>query len=118
MYRSIAPGSYLAPSQRRLPRDVLVADMLRVARMANRHYGITIISGPIIGGKYFTHNGLVFAFLRHGMCQIGTHNLSIDQATPFRLLPGQAIRRSGAVFLLDVLPESLVRQRAYVVRGS
>jgi hypothetical protein len=80
--------------------------------------GITIISGPVAGGKYFTHHGLVSAFRRHGMCQIGTHNLSVDYSTPFRLLLGQAIRRTGFAFLLDVLPEHLVRQRAYIVRAG
>ena len=89
---------------------------MRVARIANQHDGIVIISGPIRGGKHFTRNGLLSAIRRHGMCQIGTHNLSVDHSTPLRLLLGQAIRRSGAVFVLDILPEHLVRQRAYILR--
>jgi hypothetical protein len=81
-----------------------------------RHDGI--VSDPITGGKYFTQNGLLSSIRRHGMCQIGTHNLSVDHSTPFRLLLGQAIRRIGFAFLLDVLPEHLVRQRAYILRAG
>ena len=83
-----------------------------------RHDGIVIISDTITGGKYFAHNGLLSAIRRHGMCQIGTHNLSIDHRTPFRPLLGQAVRCSGAAFALGMLPENLVRQRLYVLRAG
>lgn len=77
-----------------------------------------VIISPITGGKYFTHDGLLSAFRRLGTCQIGTHNLSVDHSTPFRLLLGQSMRRNGFAFLLNVLPEHLVRQRAYILRAG
>jgi 2-polyprenyl-3-methyl-5-hydroxy-6-metoxy-1,4-benzoquinol methylase len=94
--------------------DVAEQDQL-LARIAGQHRGVTIISAPITGGKYFTDGDLRETFRRHGLRLIEARNLSVDFSTPARLLLGQAIRRCGSASMLDLLPERFVRQRIYVL---
>ena len=84
------------------------------AKVKREHMGVTIITNPIIGGKYWTHAGLMAMFDFHGFKVLSWHNIYPRQtglARPVDL----AIRISGQTWLLDILPERLVYQRAYVI---
>jgi SAM-dependent methyltransferase len=77
--------------------------------------GILIVSAPIVGGKYFTHAGLMEGFEKRGHRLLEYRNIYVKQrgaARPIDL----AIRLLGAPMLLDWLPASLIYQRCYVVR--
>jgi 2-polyprenyl-3-methyl-5-hydroxy-6-metoxy-1,4-benzoquinol methylase len=77
--------------------------------------GILIVSGPIIGGIYFTHAGLIREFDQLGYRLLECRNLYVRQHGAARPLD-LAIRYLGTPKLLDWLPAALVYQRSYVVR--
>jgi 2-polyprenyl-3-methyl-5-hydroxy-6-metoxy-1,4-benzoquinol methylase len=87
-------------------------------KVAREHSGkIMILSGPIIGEnehrKYFTHQGLLAAFTRHG---IEFHNLNVYRTTPLAIMPAILVRLPLGDWLLDYLPSNMVYQRCYTVQ--
>lgn len=97
-----------------LVRPVLSAAMTLLLAIAGGIALAFIINGPITGRKYFC-TCLVSAFRRHDLCQIGTHNLSIDHAT---MILRYSVRRSGMAFVLGSIPDGFVRQWCYVLRAG
>lgn len=83
------------------------------AKIKREHRGIFIMSNPIIGGKYFTHDELMAALREIG--DVSWHNIYPRQTGPARLVD-LAMRYGNLPALLNVLPEALVYQRAYVVQ--
>lgn len=83
------------------------------AKIKREHRGIFIMSNPIIGGKYFTHDELMAALREIG--EVSWHNIYPRQTGPARLVD-LAMRYGNLPALLNVLPEALVYQRAYVVQ--
>jgi hypothetical protein len=86
-------------------------------KVAREHRGKTlIISGPIIGQnehrRYFTHEGILDTFTRHGISVVEFHNLSVYRRTP---LVNRAVANLAAALtraplgshMLDVLPDRL-----------
>jgi predicted TPR repeat methyltransferase len=77
--------------------------------------GILIVSGPIIGGKYFTHSGLIGEFDDRGFRLLEHRNIYVRQTGAARAFD-LAIRILGTPKLLGLLPSGLIYQRCYVLR--
>jgi predicted TPR repeat methyltransferase len=84
-------------------------------KLKAEHSGPLAISGPIIGGKYFTHAGLMDALTVRGFDLIDQRNIYVRQSGVARPLD-LAIRLMGSPALLDWLPDALIHQRCYVAR--
>jgi hypothetical protein len=88
-------------------------------KVAKEHRGMLILSGPIIGEdenrKYFTHQGLIEAFVSHSLHVQEFHNLNFYRRGAWNILAVLA-RLSFCSRLLDLVPERLVYQRCYAVR--
>jgi len=86
------------------------------AKVAREHRGKPLIlSAPIIGGQYFTHDELMTAFQRHGFAVLEYRNIFVDWRSPAEIIAGRMVRLPFCLWLLDLLPESFIRQRSYVV---
>jgi 2-polyprenyl-3-methyl-5-hydroxy-6-metoxy-1,4-benzoquinol methylase len=82
------------------------------AKVDKEHRGMFVMTNPIIGGKYWTHGELMRALGNIG--SVAWRNVYPRQTGVSRALD-LAIRASGVTALLDLLPESAVYQRAYMV---
>lgn len=75
------------------------------AKVAREHCGVLVLSCPITGSRYFTHEALMAIFAHHGLSVTSFSNLNI--------------RLRGArwypKFLLEVTPDWLINQRCYVL---
>jgi SAM-dependent methyltransferase len=85
-------------------------------KVKREHAGGTLmVSAPIVGGKYFTHAGLMEEFKERGFRLLEYRNTYVRQSGAARPLD-LAIRLLGSPKLLDFLPDALVYQRCYVMR--
>jgi len=95
-------------------------------KLAREHSGkILIFSAPIIGENehrvYYTHQQLISTFGRYGFTLLEMHNLGTYRKTPrasrfLATLAAALVRLPFGHHLLPHLPESMVYQRAYVLR--
>jgi predicted TPR repeat methyltransferase len=90
-------------------------------KVTREHRGkILIISGPIIGQnehrEYFTHSGLLATFAQRGISIVESHNLNVYRRGMLSNIAAALIRLPFSAWLLDVLPDSLIYQRCYIVR--
>jgi predicted TPR repeat methyltransferase len=88
-------------------------------KLRSEHNGTFIVSGPIIGKNehrtYFTHNGLLSTFARHGLRVIEWSNLNVYRRAGLGgLVAAVATRLSDGA--LPWVPERFVYQRCYVLR--
>ena len=90
------------------------------AKIARDHRGPLILTGPIIGEnehrRYFTHQGLLSAFSRHGLQVVESHNLNVYRRGALANLAAVAVRLPFGGWLLDLLPSALIYQRCYIVK--
>jgi predicted TPR repeat methyltransferase len=93
------------------------------AKVAREHSGkILVISGPIIGQnehrKYFTHQGVLDTFARHGLSVIEFHNVNVHRKTlvdrAVANLTATLVRVPLGNLVLDALPDRLIYQRCYI----
>lgn len=85
-------------------------------KLSRQHTGTFIMSAPIIGGKYFTHAGLIDAFERHGLRLTAWHNLNgYWNAGLGGHLARIAERLPLGHRLLKLFPERFIYQRCYIV---
>ena len=74
-----------------------------------------ILSVPIIGGKYFTHAGVVALLSRHGMRLVEFRNVTVHWDTPVKRTVQIALRLMPLRDrLIDYVPSGLIYQRCYV----
>jgi len=85
-------------------------------KLAHQHRGTFIMSAPIIGHEYFTHEGLLETFKRHGLTVIDSRNVSVYWEGLGGKLAVRAAKLSDIAVRL--CPERLVFQRCYVLRGE
>lgn len=90
-------------------------------KASREHRGkLLILSGPIIDRnehrKYFTHAGLLETFARHGAALIEHHSLNVYRRGTAANLAAVLVRLPFGDRLLDLLPESLIYQRLYIIR--
>jgi cyclopropane fatty-acyl-phospholipid synthase-like methyltransferase len=90
-------------------------------KAAREHRGkLLILSGPIIGRnehrKYFTHSDLLETFKRHGAELVEHHNLNVYRRGTAANVAAVLVRLPFGDRLLDLLPESLIYQRCYIIR--
>jgi 2-polyprenyl-3-methyl-5-hydroxy-6-metoxy-1,4-benzoquinol methylase len=90
-------------------------------KVAREHRGkILIISGPIIGQnehrKYFTHSGLLAMFAQRGISIVESHNLNVYRRGMLSNIAAVLVRLPFNACLLDLLPDSLIYQRCYIIR--
>jgi 2-polyprenyl-3-methyl-5-hydroxy-6-metoxy-1,4-benzoquinol methylase len=88
-------------------------------KLRSEHAGTFIVSGPIIGKNehrtYFTHNGLLSTFARHGLSVIEWSNLNVYRREGLGgLVAAVATRLSDDA--LPWVPERYVFQRCYVLQ--
>jgi SAM-dependent methyltransferase len=83
------------------------------AKVDQEHRGTFVMTTPIIGGKYWTHDELMRALAPIG--DVRWRNIYPRQTGVARMVD-LAIRATGMPVLLDFLPEAAVYQRAYVVQ--
>jgi predicted TPR repeat methyltransferase len=90
-------------------------------KVSREHSGkILIVSGPIIGQnehrKYFTHATLSETFSRFGASLVEFRNLNVYRRGAAANVAAFAVRMPFGHHLLDLLPESLIYQRLYIIR--
>ena len=74
-----------------------------------------IVSAPIVGGKYFTHTGLMGEFGARGFRLLEQRNIYFRQSGVARPID-LTIRFSRILALLDWLPDTLIYRRCYVMQ--
>jgi cyclopropane fatty-acyl-phospholipid synthase-like methyltransferase len=89
-------------------------------KVAREHRGKPLVlSGPIIGQgkhrKYFTHSELAARFVRMG-ANSSFHNIIIYRRGPISTLAAAIVRLPGALWFLELVPESCIFQRLYKIR--
>jgi 2-polyprenyl-3-methyl-5-hydroxy-6-metoxy-1,4-benzoquinol methylase len=90
-------------------------------KVAREHRGnILIISGPIIGQnehrQYFTHSGLLDTFARRDFSVLEFHNLNVYRRGLLSNVAAVFVRFPFGAWLLDLLPDTLIYQRCYIIR--
>jgi SAM-dependent methyltransferase len=90
-------------------------------KVAREHRGnILIISGPIIGQnehrQYFTHSGLSDTLARRGSSILEFHNLNVYRRGLLSNVAAAFVRFPFGARLLDLLPDTLIYQRCYIIR--
>jgi 2-polyprenyl-3-methyl-5-hydroxy-6-metoxy-1,4-benzoquinol methylase len=79
--------------------------------------GVLVLSGPIIGGRYFTHQSVMNSLAGRGFEILEYRNIYISRRAAARPVD-LAIRIAGLTGVLDWLPDALVHQRCYVARAA
>jgi hypothetical protein len=78
-----------------------------------------IVSAPIIGEnehrKYFTHEELIGIFHRHRFSLVEYRNVYVLPIGTLRTIAAAAVRMPLCLWLMDLIPKSLVYQRVYIV---
>ena len=82
-------------------------------KLSRQHRGTFIMSAPIIGREYFTHEGLLEAFQRHGLTIIDSRNVSVFWEGLGGKLAVRAAKLSDIAVRL--CPKRFVFQRCYVL---
>ena len=82
-------------------------------KLAHQHRGTFIMSAPIIGHEYFTHEGLLETFKRHGLTVIDSRNVSVYWEGLGGKLAVRAAKLSDIAVRL--CPKRFVFQRCYVL---
>ncbi len=87
-------------------------------KLAKEHRGTFIMSAPIIGGKYFTHEELLETFKRHGLGLINWRNVYAYRRPGVGGLAASVAARVPLVrdAVVALWPERFMCHRAYVVR--
>jgi predicted TPR repeat methyltransferase len=91
-------------------------------KLTREHAGKTfILSGPIIGSNehrtYFTHDGIVDTFRRHGLSIVEHRNLNCYRKAGIAATVAATLCRLPlGENLIPILPESFVYQRCYIGR--
>jgi SAM-dependent methyltransferase len=91
----------------------------KVAREHSRK--LFIVSAPIIGEnehrKYFTHEELVETFRQHRFSLVKYRNLYVQPIGALRTIAAVLVRLPLCLWLMDLIPKSLVYQRVYMVEA-
>jgi SAM-dependent methyltransferase len=90
-------------------------------KVGREHRGkILIISSPIIGQnehrQYFTHSGILATFAKCGFSILEFHNLNVYRRALLSNIAAALVRFPFGARLLDLLPDSLIYQRCYIIR--
>jgi 2-polyprenyl-3-methyl-5-hydroxy-6-metoxy-1,4-benzoquinol methylase len=88
---------------------------LFIDKIGRQHGGLLIVSAPIIGGRYYTHDLLLNLFRRHRFGLVQWRNLALYWNTPLRRAAAAGIKLiPWGQHFLDAIPDRFVYQRCYL----
>jgi hypothetical protein len=87
-----------------------------LARIAKRHQGLVLFSGPISGTPYFNEVDLKVTFRHHGLRLIEARNLSVDHTTASPAFVDSSHQAGRGVVYARCSAAHLIWLRLYVLR--